>query len=200
MATGGVEKSLVVHEEGEEFDTMFRETMEQYYISSQGIQILSQQGFGCFRQIDTMKFEIAKEFVHGMPLKIADKVAFLSLIHDRNQSTESDLHQVTLHEDVAKPMTLRHSEIIRKSLFSLPQFLKIFPLLVQLVSMGTITQEDMELCRSKPTPLEQGYELLTTLQKGSDRCFHDLVRALEVTNQSLLAKQLLAKDPESQGT
>ena len=40
---------------------------------------------------------------------------------------------------------------------------------------------------------------LTTLQKGSDRCFHDLVRALEVTEQSLLAKQLLTNDPESQG-
>ena len=199
MATGGEEKSLVVHEEGEELDTVFRETMEQYYISSQGIQILSQQGYVSFQQIDMIKYDIIEKCVFSLPLKNADKAAFLSLIRDRIQPSERDLHQVTFHEDMTKPMTSRHSEIIRKNLYSLPRFLKILPLLIQLVSMGTITQEDMELCRSKPTPLEQGYELLTTLQKGPDRGFHDLVRGLEVTNQSLLAKQLLAKDPESQG-
>ena len=199
MATGGEEKSLVVHEEREELDTVFRETMEQYYISSQGIQILSQQGFGCFQQVDKMKYEIAKEFVHEMPLKIADKVAFLSLIHDRNQPTESDLRQVTLHEDMAKPMTTHHQEIIRKRLYDFSEVLKIPPLLIKLQAMGTITQHERDHCHSKPTPLEQGCELLTTLQKGSDRCFHDLVRALEVTNQSHLAKQLLTDDAESQG-
>ena len=141
MATGGGKRSL---EEGEKLDTVFRKTMEKYYISSEGIQILAQQGFGCFEQIDMMEYEIAKEYVDGMPLKIADKVAFLSLIRRRNQSTESDLHQVTFHEDMAKPMTSRHSEIIRKSLYSLPRLLKIFDLLVKLVSMGTITQEDVD--------------------------------------------------------
>ena len=132
---------------------------EQYYISSQGIQILSQQGYVSFLQIDMMEYDILQNFVDGMPLKNADKVAFLSLIRRRNQSTESDQQQVALHEDEAKPITSRHREIIRKSFYNLSRFLKIVPLLIQLVSMGTITQEDMELCRSKPTPLEQGYEL-----------------------------------------
>ena len=81
--------------------------------------------------------------------------------------------------------------IIRRETHDLAERIQTLPLVTKLYSLKVLTDYDVQVINSKLTRYEQGIEILSVVQRGPDRNFNMLCRALNETNQGHLVSTLL---------